>query len=143
MISKIKHGGESYKNKTKNYKKDIFFTTFFYFDHIRQKIKNDHIPIYQKSLLVLCIRIQANLYRMLSRSGLGSASHRRRFPWLRFDFEKDYVIYEIELFVRFDCCGMYILAMQATKWYYVIHVWLTFFYSYTKAQMSLCHVKVI
>lgn len=45
---------------------------------------------------------------------LGSASHRRKFPWLRFDFEKDYVIYEIELMVRSDCCGMYILTMQAT-----------------------------
>ena len=139
---------EESQTKTKKInKKDIFFTTFFYFDHIRQKIKNDHIPIDQKSLLVLCIRIQANLYGMLSRSVLGSASHRRKFPCLRFDFEKDYVIYEIEMIVRSDCCGMYILTMQATMWYYMIHVWLTkeiwFFYSYKKAQMSLCHVKVI
>ena len=78
---------------------------------------------------------------MLSRSVLGSASH-RRFPWLRFDFEKEYVIYEIELFVRFDCCGMYILTMQATMWYYMIHVWLTkeiwFFFIRTKKRKCRC-----
>ena len=40
-------------------------------------------------------------------SDLAHTGH-ERFPWLRIDLGGHYVIHEVEVFARSDCCGMYI-----------------------------------
>lgn len=34
-----------------------------------------------------------------------------RFPWIRIDLERRFLIHEIEVFVRTDCCGMWMFII--------------------------------
>ena len=48
-------------------------------------------------------------------SDLAHTGH-ERFPWLRIDLGGHYVIHEVEVFARSNCCGMYIEQISFTIW---------------------------
>lgn len=39
-----------------------------------------------------------------------SHTGRERFPWLRIDLGANFLIHEIEVFARSDCCGRFMLS---------------------------------